>query len=94
MNDSTNIIKGICLTEKASILSDSFSKYVFRVTPKATKSQVKESVQKLFGKKVLSVNTANYAGKVKRQRTASSGRKAHWKKAIVTLERGEKIDLA
>jgi len=51
-------------------------------------------VEKLFGKKVLDVNTANYAGKKKRQRQASYGRTAHWKKAIVTLKAGDKIDLA
>ena len=44
-------------------------------------------------KKVVSVNTSNYAGKKKRERRADFGRKPHWKKAIVTLKEGEKIDL-
>jgi len=39
------------------------------------------------------VNTCNYAGKKKRQHTAIPGRKTHWKKAIVTLKEGDKIDL-
>ena len=47
----------------------------------------------MFQKKVIDVNTCNYAGKKKRERRADYGRKAHWKKAIVTLKEGEKIDL-
>jgi len=42
---------------------------------------------------VVDVNTCNYAGKKKRERRADFGRKSHWKKAIVTLAEGEKIDL-
>ena len=56
--------------------------------------QIKAAIEKLFGKKVADVNTSNYDGKKKRQRTANFGRTAHWKKAIVTLKKGEKIDLA
>ena len=70
------------------------NKYVFCVNPAANKVQIKHAIEKLFGKKVLDVNTCNYAGKAKRQRTASYGRTAHWKKAIVTLKEGDKIDLA
>ena len=45
-------------------------------------------------KKVVAVNTMNYSGKLKRQKRADQGRTAHWKKAIVTLAPGEKIDFA
>ena len=45
-------------------------------------------------KKVVAVNTSNYAGKAKRERRADYGRRPHWKKAIVTLAPGEKIDFA
>ena len=45
-----------------------------------------------FKKKVVSVNTCNYAGKKKRERSLNYGRKAHWKKAIVTLKEGDKIE--
>ena len=65
----------------------------FQVASKATKTEIKEAVQKLFGKKVVSVRTANYAGKKKRQRRADYGRTAHWKKAVVKLAEGESIDL-
>lgn len=94
MNEPTDIIETVVLTEKATLLADSLNKYVFRVRPSANKIQIRQAVEKLFGKKVVSVNTSNYAGKKKRERTAAYGRKAHWKKAIVTLKEGDKIDLA
>ena len=94
MKDLYDIVQTVCLTEKATLLSEKLNKYVFRVNPKANKLQIKDAVEKLFKKSVLSVNTCNYAGKKKRERTASFGRKAHWKKAIVTLKKGDKIELA
>jgi large subunit ribosomal protein L23 len=94
MNEHFDIIETIRLTEKATLLGEKLNKYVFRVSPCANKLQIKAAVEKLFGKKVVDVNTCNYAGKKKRQRQAAYGRTAHWKKAIVTLKEGEKIDLA
>lgn len=94
MKDLYDIVQTVCLTEKATLLSEKFNKYVFRVHPTANKLQIKAAVEKLFKKSVLSVNTCNYAGKKKRERTASFGRKPHWKKAIVTLKKGDKIELA
>jgi large subunit ribosomal protein L23 len=94
MNEPHNLIQNICLTEKATLLSEKHNQYVFRVVPSANKVQIKQAIEKLFGKKVVAVNTCNYAGKKRRQRTAAYGRRAHWKKAIVTLKEGEKIDLA
>jgi len=93
MNEHFDIIQTASLTEKSSLLSEKLNKYVFRVSPHANKIQIKAAIEKLFNKKVVDVNTCNYAGKKKRQRTASFGRKPHWKKAIVTLKEGEKIDL-
>ena len=93
MKDLFDIIETASLTEKASILSEKLNKYVFRVSPKANKFEIKQAVEKLFGKKVVAVNTANYEGKKKRERRADFGRKPHWKKAIVTLKEGDKIDL-
>jgi len=79
MNEPFDIIETASLTEKATLLSEKQNKYVFRVRPRANK--------------VAHVNTCNYAGKKKRERRADFGRKSHWKKAIVTLQEGEKIDL-
>ncbi len=86
-------IQTVILTEKATLLSEAHGKYVFRVSPSANKLEIKRAVEQLFKKTVVSVNTANYAGKKKRERTAQFGRKPHWKKAIVTLKAGEKLDL-
>lgn len=86
-------IQTVILTEKATLLSENLNKYVFRVSPDANKLQIKQAVERLFKKTVVAVNTANYAGKKKRERRADYGRKPHWKKAIVTLKAGEKLDL-
>ena len=93
MNDSYDLIQTVQLTEKATLLSEKHNKYVFRVSPRANKIQIKQAIELLFKKKVVSVNTSNYAGKKKRERRADFGRKPHWKKAIVTLKEGDKIDL-
>jgi large subunit ribosomal protein L23 len=93
MNEPYDLIQTASLTEKSSLLSEKHNKYVFRVSPRANKIQIKKAIETLFHKKVLSVNTCNYAGKKKRERTQNYGRKAHWKKAIVTLKEGEKIEL-
>jgi len=93
MNEPFDIIQTASLTEKSSLLGEKLNKYVFRVSPRANKIQIKQAVERLFQKKVVDVNTCNYAGKKKRERRADFGRKAHWKKAIVTLKEGDKIDL-
>ena len=94
MHEAYDIIDSVRLTEKGSLLAEKENKYVFRVKPHANKLQIKQAIEQLFGKKVIAVNTCNYAGKKKRERTANFGRKAHWKKAIVTLKEGDRIDLA
>jgi large subunit ribosomal protein L23 len=94
MHEPFDIIDSIRLTEKGTLLSEKQNQYVFRVKPHANKLQIKQAIEQLFGKKVIAVNTCNYAGKKKRERTANFGRKAHWKKAIVTLKEGDRIDLA
>jgi len=94
MHEAHDIIESIRLTEKGTLLSEKQNQYIFRVKPHANKLQIKRAIEQLFGKKVIAVNTCNYAGKKKRERTAHIGRKAHWKKAIVTLKEGDRIDLA
>jgi large subunit ribosomal protein L23 len=93
MKDSFDHIQTVLLTEKATLLSEKHNQYVFRVSPKANKIEIKRAVELLFKKTVIQVNTANFAGKKKRERTANFGRRSHWKKAIVTLKEGEKIAL-
>lgn len=68
-----------------------FSLVAFKVHPEATKTQIKEAVEEFFNVKVESVRTMNYVGKEKRfGRTV--GRRNDWKKAIVTLKDGEKLE--
>ena len=93
MNEVHDHIQSVLLTEKATLLSEKLNKYVFRVSPAANKIQIKRAIEVIFKKKVVDVNTANYAGKKKRERKADFGRRPHWKKAIVTLKEGEKLDL-
>ena len=92
MNEPYDIIHTASLTEKSTMMSEKQNKYVFRVSPRANKIQIKQAIERLFQKQVVDVNTCNYSGKEKRVR-GPLGRRAHWKKAIVTLKEGEKIDL-
>ncbi len=93
MKDIFQVIKTIQLSEKATMLNELNNEYVFKVDRRANKLEIKEAVEKLFGKKVEAVRTANYQGKKKRERRQDFGRTAHWKKAIVRLADGETIDL-
>lgn len=89
------LIKPI-LTEKQTAISEKFSsRYGFRVNPSANKAEIKKAVEELYGVKVVSVNTMNYAGKKKSRYTKSgviSGKSSAYKKAIITLKEGEVID--
>ena len=93
MKNPADTVQTIILTEKATLLSEKLNQYVFRVSPKANKIEIKRSIETLFKKTVLDVRTANYDGKIKRVRTVA-GRRPSWKKAIVTLKEGDKIELA
>lgn len=94
MRDLHKVIQTICLSEKATLLGERNNEYVFRVDPQSTKIDIKQAIEKLFGKKVVGVRTSNVSGKAKRERRADYGRTNHWKKAVVRLQEGEKIDLA
>ena len=93
MKDSYQVIKKVLLTEKGMILSEEQNKYLFRVAPAANKVEIKKAVEELFEVRVMAVNTMRRKGKKKRQRTASSGTTAAWKRAVVTLHEDSKIEL-
>ena len=93
MRDLYQVIKTIQLSEKATLLGELNNTYVFKVDQRANKLEIKRAVERLFGKKVESVNTCNYKGKKRRERRADFGRTAKWKKAIVKLKEGDRIDL-
>jgi large subunit ribosomal protein L23 len=80
------------ITEKITKDSPKLSKYAFRVQPSANKKEIKAAVEKIFNVHVLRVNTLNVSGKWRRVRF-QPGKTANWKKAIVTLKKGEKIDI-
>ena len=86
-----DVILSPVITEKATALSEQ-NKVVFRVRKDATKPQIKEAVEKLFDVKVKSVNTLVTKGKVKMFR-GTRGQRSDVKKAIVTLEEGQAIDV-
>ncbi|GJD52312.1 50S ribosomal protein L23 [Methylobacterium crusticola] len=86
-----DVIVSPVITEKATNLTE-LNKVVFRVAPKATKPQIKEAVEKLFEVKVKSVNTLVTKGKTKIFR-GQRGQRSDVKKAIVTLEEGQTIDV-
>ncbi len=86
-----DVIVAPVITEKATTASE-HNKIVFKVAKSATKSQIKESVEKLFDVKVKSVNTLVRQGKVKTFKNRV-GQQSDTKRAIVTLEEGHRIDV-
>ncbi len=90
------IIKPI-FTEKQSAITEKFdNRYGFIVVPSANKIEIKNAIEELYGVHVERINTMRYKGKLKKRYTKSGvveGRTPSYKKAIVTLREGEKIDL-
>ena len=80
------------ITEKSTSLSE-FNKVVFKVHKGASKNSIKKSIEKIFKVNVVKVNTINLKGKTKLVRNKKSY-KSGYKKAIVTLKKGQNIDLA
>ena len=80
------------VTEKATSLSE-FNKIVFKVNKKANKNFIKKSIEKTFKVNVVKINTINFKGKTKLVRGKKSY-KSGYKKAIVTLKKGQSIDLS
>ena len=80
------------ITEKATSLSQ-YNKVVFKVNKKANKNFIKKSIEKIFKVIVIKINTINIKGKTKLVRNKKSY-KSGYKKAIVTLKKGQSIDLA
>jgi large subunit ribosomal protein L23 len=89
--DLYDIVRAPVITEKATMASE-YNQVVFRVRKTATKPQIKEAIERLFNVKVKAVNTLNRKGKTKRFR-GFLGKQNDVKKAIVTLEEGERIDV-
>lgn len=89
-----DVIKAPVLSEESTIQTAANNKYIFKVFPEANKEQIRKAVERQFDVKVTSVNTMNYSGKkAGRPGRRVFGRKSDWKKAIVTLRDGDKIEL-
>jgi len=90
MKNFYDIIKKPCLTEKAMSFQEA-NKVVVEVNPAANKIEIKSAMESLFNVKVKNVHTINQAGK-KRRVGRHTGRTSDWKKAVVTLAEGQKLD--
>ena len=91
--NSFEIIKTVRLTEKGTRQSEKFNQYTVVADPRASKVQIRQAVEELFKVTVAAVNTMNVRGKARRQKTKQAGVSPAWKKAVVTLKKGEKIVL-
>lgn len=87
-----HVIKKALVTEKSTIARDEANKYVLEVDPRANKIEIASAVEKLFKVKVLQVHVMNVTGKKKRMGKIV-GCKRSWKKAIVTLLPGSRIEV-
>jgi large subunit ribosomal protein L23 len=87
------IIRKLLVTEKSTTARDESNKYVFEVDRKANKVEIGRAVEKLFKVKVVDVHVMHVLGKKKRTGKVM-GQKSSWKKAIVTLTAGNRIEIA
>ena len=100
MSIKSSIILRPILSEKGTILSEKQNKYVFQVEKKSNKLEIKQAIENKFKVKIQKVATLNMKGKRKNLTIRSngnvlrtSGNRANWKKAIVTLQDGYSIDI-
>ncbi|MGV8057399.1 MAG: 50S ribosomal protein L23 [Smithellaceae bacterium] len=87
------IIRKLLVTEKSTVARDESNKYVFEVDRKANKVEIGQAVEKLFKVKVVDVHVMHVLGKKKRTGRIM-GQKSSWKKAIVTLTAGNRIEIS
>ncbi len=81
------------VTEKTSAAYQARGEYVFEVANGATKPAIRQAIERLFGVKVTGVWTMNMRGKPRRSMGKAAGLRPSWKKAVVTLQAGDKIDI-
>jgi large subunit ribosomal protein L23 len=80
------------MTEKSLQQKDDLNAVAFQVMPDANKVEIRQAVERVFNVKVADVRTSNRQGKWKRM-GRFEGQRPHWKKAVVTLQAGHKIEL-
>ena len=91
MMNAYDVVKNLVRTERATFLEPQ-RKYLFQVTNSANKIQIRQAVEEIYKVKVEAVNTSVVPGKLRRVRQ-ELGRTTPWKKAIVTLKDGHKIEV-
>lgn len=91
MRDPNKIILKPVITEQ-SMDCAAVGKYTFRVACDSNKFEIKDALEKIFKVKVIKVNIINVSGK-ERRRGRIVGKTSSWKKAIVTLKKGDKIEI-
>jgi large subunit ribosomal protein L23 len=91
MEKPYKIIRRPLITEKSTIQKEMNNQLAFEVDRRANKIEIKKAVERIFKVQVEDVRTQNYQGKIKRL-GRNMGRRRHWKKAIVTLKPGQKIE--
>lgn len=91
MRNVYDVLRGPLLTEKGTVMKEKDNKVLFKVAPDANKIEIKKAVEEIFKVKVDRVTTMNCKGKKKRL-GKYEGRRSDWKKAIVALKKGEKLD--
>lgn len=89
--NAADVLKKPLITEKATAARETANAVAFEVDRRATKKQIRDAVEKMFKVKVEDVRTMNVPGKPKR-RGLVIGRRNVWKKAVVTLRAGDKIE--
>lgn len=87
-----DVILGPVVSEKSFDLIEAYNTYSFLVDPRANKTEIRQSVESVFEVQVVSVNTYNRRGKMKRTRR-TLGKRKDTKRALVTLAEGDSIDL-
>ncbi len=92
MKDPRQIVQRPLITEKGAQLREKQNVYFFAVAPHANKIEIRQAIEEIFSVKVTGVRTIKYKGKPKRLGRYSGFRSA-WKKAIVTLQPGQTIEL-
>ena len=93
MKDARDVIIAPVVSEKSYALMEE-GVYTFTVDPRASKPEIRDAVEAIFGVRVTKVNTLNRKGKRKRnRRTFTWGKRPDRKRAIVTLAQGDSIDL-
>ena len=92
MKDPRTVLVRPLMTEKSMQQKEDLNTLAFQVRPDANKVEIRSAIESIFNVKVASVRTATFAGKLKRM-GRHEGRRPEWKKAIVKLQAGHKIDL-